>query len=463
MKKALLLIASGIVALSAGAQERTISVSANPVQNNYDYRAVKEAINQRAAATAAKSTADDRWFSYVDYFDLNETAFSSSIALAAPYLWKDTMAVMAYSSASGGTTWQHNRTVSLGLVADLAYSGFNNFDYFPGLMNITSSSTYAVDSIRFFGRYGFNPTKTSVVDTLRVAFVYGNGDASADIYRANTTNPSVLANYGLASTDTLKNHRMRFDSTTTRANGTSVVVKDIILDNTKWGDTLSNGTFVGALSIGATAAGVSIPAGNMIGASLTFISGDPTFVAHDTVFGSTLGYKYNMFRPYVGYKGTTSTPQFATYSPLDRNNGMFKTLPDTTLGWGGQYIPMWFWTASGGASTSQYPYIDFHVKCAACGVITDLGNVNNVAQITRIDAYPNPANGTVNVPFAVSVATDVTVTLSNMLGQVVATTTFANTKNGKAEFNTSILPTGIYTYTVSAKGQKSTGRIAVVN
>ncbi len=458
MKKTLLLIASGIVALSVGAQERTISVSANPIQNNYDYRAVKEAINQRDAA--ARTTAADRWFSYVDYFDLNETAFSSSIALAAPYLWKDTMAVMAYSSASGGTTWQHNRTVSLGLVADLAYSGFNNFDYFPGLMNITSTSTYSVDSIRFFGRYGFNPLKTSVVDTLRVSFVYGNGDASADIYRANTTNPVVLANYGLASTDTLKNHRMRFDSTVTRANGSTAVVKDILLDNTRWGDTLSNGTFVGAIAIGATAAGVSIPANNMIGASLTFISGDPTFVAHDTVFGSTLGYKYNMFRPFVAYKGTTSTPQFASYSPLDRNNGMFKTLPDTTLGWGGQYIPMWFWSASGGASTNQYPYIDFHVKCAACGIT---GSVNDVAQITRIDAYPNPANGTVNVPFTLSAASDVTVTLSNMLGQVVASSTFANTKNGKAVFNTSILPTGIYTYTVSTNGKKSTGRIAVVN
>jgi hypothetical protein len=461
MKKALLLIASGIVALSAGAQERTISLTGTPEMSSYDYRAVKEAINQKT--TAAKTTADDRWYSYVDYFDINETAFSSSIALAAPYLWKDTMAVMAYSATGGGTTWQHNRTVSLGLVADPAYAGFNNFDYFPGLMKVTSTNAYAVDSIRFFGRYGTNPLKLSIVDTIRVAFVYGNGETAADIYQVNTTNPSVLSNYGLASTDVLSNHRMRFDSNTTRANGSTVVVKDILLNSTTHGDTLSNGTFVGAVSVGAVGTGVAIPAGNLIGASLTFISGDPDFVAHDTVFGSTLGYKYNMFRPYVGYKGTTTTPQFATYSPLDRNNGMFKTLPDTALGWGGQFIPMWFWTASGGASTSQYPYIDFHIKCAACGVVTDVDRVNELTVITQTNAYPNPATGEVNVPFALSTASDVTVTLSNMLGQVVATSAFANTNKGKAVFNTAILPSGIYTYTVSAKGQKSTGRIAVVN
>lgn len=474
MKKTLLLFAAGLVAASANAQERMVNTMATAQQSEVNYDALKHILKteRNAKNTARKTTsATERWYSYVDYFDLNETTLSSSTALSAPYLWNDTMAVMAYSGTSG-IEFQHNRTVSMGLVADPSYGhadliGFNSLDYYPGEMKITPANAYKVDTIQFYGRYGFNPTKITVVDTLRVTFVYGDGASTADIYQANTTNPSVLANYGLGTTDTLKNNRMRYDPATNRAMGSTAVVTDILLDNSgsspAWGDTLSNGTYVGTVVL--PGGGVNVPAGNMIGASISFISGDLSFTPHDTVFSSTIGYKYNMFRPYVSYRGTSSTPVFASYSPLDRNNGMYKTLPDTALGWGGQYIPMWFWTSGGGASTIQYPYIDFHISdCPTCGIIEPVSVSGTVSKnITSVSAYPNPANNELSIPFTLATDAKVTVSLTNVVGQTVASQEFGKVSKGTAVFNTNSLAAGVYMYTLNANGQKNTGRVVIAH
>lgn len=468
MKRLLLMLAAGAIAAGTYGQERTMTVAAPAGTQVVDKaRFMNELRARRATNNASKTTAAPRWYSYDSWFDANETDMSSSTALSLPYLWKDTMAVMAYSSSSGGTEWHNNTLVSVGTVIDPAFSGFNDITYYTGDMEVTSTDAYGVDSVVFFGRYGFNPAKTSVVDTLRVAFVYGDGASTSDIYLAKTTNPVVLSNYGVATGDSLHNYRMIFDSSTTHAGGTTVVVRDVILDNSgaspAWGDTMSDGTFVGAVAVGSTpGASVSIPAGNMIGASITFISGDPTFTANDTVFGSTIGYKYNMFRPYVMYRGTTSTPVRINYDINNRNDGMFKTLPDTALGWGGQYIPLYFWSSTGGAASGyQFPYIDFHLTCSTCGVVS-LG-VSDVNGMGKVSAYPNPVRGDLRIPFELNDPADVAVTLSNMTGQVVRTRLFVKTGHGEAVFDTRDLADGLYFYSVSANGQRFNGRVVVLH
>jgi hypothetical protein len=467
MKKTLLLLSSVFAVMTSNGQQRMSNFDLSAQQSEKDYATFKRSIpgNQQGSRTAAKTTAAPRWFSFVDYFDTSEIDISSSIALSAPYLWNDTMAMFAYSGGSG-TVWQHNRMVSMGLVVDPTYSGLNSFLYYPGEMKVTTADAYAVDSIRFFGIYGYNPAKTSVVDTIRVAFVYGDGSSAADIYLARTTNPVVLANYGVPTGDSLKNYRMHYDTTTNTAAGTTVIIKDIILDNTgaspAWGDTLSGGEYMGRVGLGTPGTGISIPAGNLIGATLSFISGDPTFIAHDTVFGSTLGYKYNMFRPYVAHKGLVNAPEFVTYLPENKNDGMFKTLPDTALGWTGQYIPLWFWTASGGASTLQYPYIDFRVVCTSCGLVGP-ESVESITTVTKIEAFPNPASGELNIPFTLNRSSDITITLSNIMGQEVASKRMHNVSSGNVVFNTSNIATGVYLLTVDTDGRRTTGRVSVTH
>jgi hypothetical protein len=255
-------------------------------------------------------------------------------------------------------------------------------------------------------------------------------------------------------------YRIHFDANTGHAKGTSVIVKDIILDNTgaspAWGDTLSDGTYMGRVGF----SDVNVPAGNLIGATISFISGSPTFTPHDTVFLSSGTYKHNMFRPYSIFKGSGTTPMYATYSAANRNSGMYKTLPDTSLGWGGQYIPLWFWSSSGGASTYQYPYVDFRVKCPSCGVIV---GVQDIARIQEASVYPNPADDHVTIPFTLGQKADVTVSLSNLLGQVVESRFYQAVEKGKAVFNTASLPSGVYQFTVAANGEKLSGKVVITH
>jgi hypothetical protein len=466
MKKGLLFCLTAAVALGANAQQRVTSFAGSEQGRLFSPSQVlaSKYYGGAGAGQAAKTTASPRWYSFGDYFNQNESS-GSGAAITSTYLWKDTSAVMAYSDGSGGISWSHNRAVSMGLVTDPAFSGFNDPSFYDGVMKVTSTDAYVVDSIRFTGIYGFRPSNT-YVDTIRVTFVYGNADrgngtSGPDVYLAKTGNPVVLSRYGVS--DSMDTYRMHFDTVTTRTFGTTAVVKDLILDNTgsspAWGDTTDQGVFVGHVAL----PDVSVPAGNLIGATLTFISGSPTFFTDDTVFGSTIGYKHNMFRPIIWFRGTSGSsgpaPVFAQYTSGNRNSGMFKTLPDTSNGWGGQYIPLWFWSAGSGSSASvyQYPDIDFRVKCAPCATL----GVSEAPTSFEASAYPNPATEELNVPFTLAALGSVEVTLSNTLGQTVATRKFTGVSKGKAVFNTSSLAPGVYMYTVSSEGKRASGRVAI--
>lgn len=464
MKRLLLLLIAGFITLTSSGQQRGLFVSASPEGQGKDYKDLKKAIRSELNSSGKllnKTTAAPRWYSYIDYFDTSETDAASSIAFTIPYLWKDTSAIMAYSDGTT-TTWAHNRNVSLGLSIDPSFAGFNNYDYYPGQMKIMPGDAYIVDSLRFFGLYGFD-TANKYVDTLRVTFVYGSGASDADVYMAKTGNPVVLSRYGVSAPDSMKTHRMRFDTNLVRTNGPTAVVRDILLDNTgsspAWGDTLITGQYMGLVGF----PDVNVPAGNMIGATITFLSGDTSFSPHDTAFGSSIGYRSNLFRPYVGYKGTTAVAQFATYDSTNRNSGMFKTLPDTANRWGGQYIPLWFWSGSGGgASGFQYPYIDFHVKCPACAVTVPI-SVKEINNGINANIYPNPADAKLYIPFTLSGNGNISVSLSNIVGQEVATQKINNVKEGQVQFNTSELPSGVYIYTISANGNRKSGKVTIAH
>lgn len=465
MKKLLLLISASAFAMGANAQSAS-TMRNNPINPTINRASFKNALKHSNVAKKTTS-ATERWYSYVDYYDTSEIDNSSSIALSAPYLWNDTMSMDAYSGASG-IVFEHNTTVHMGTILDPRFgsdmnTGFNNHNYYSGEMRITATDAYALDSILIFGRYGFNPTKTSVVDTIRISLAYGNGSSSSDIFRAGTTNSVVLTRYGLGSGDTLKYLNINYDSITNRPTGTTVQTINVLLDNTgaspAWGDTLSDGTY--PILIGFPS--ISVPAGGYVSATFTFKTGDASFVPHDTVFSSTMGYKYNMFRPYVAYKGTSTAPAFAPYNVANGNTGVFKTLPNSDNGWTDLYIPQWFWSSGTSGSTLQYPYIDYHLTCTTCGTVYDNTSASNVITDNSVVAVPNPADNNLSIKFNLNASSDVKVTLTNVVGQEVAAQSVTNTKGGNVEFNTAALPAGIYMYTVSANGQRTTGRVVVAH
>ncbi len=473
MRKLFLLLASGSIAFTTTAQLKPKSV-VNATPSEIDAARYKSMMRDRLKSDkglAHKTTADPRWYSYVDFFDQNESAMSSSIDFAAPYLWHSPDALMAYGDGSGGTTFDTVNFISYGMMTDPAfgtsYNGFNDYNYYLGETKITSADAFTIDSLLFTGLYVTNPAKVGAsgyVDTLRVKVVYGNGAATSNIREGSLTVASgdLFTNYGAAVGSTFKYQYMLFDTANNYVNGSPSFTKDILLDNTvtpaSWSADTVNGIYIGAIEIPG---GFNVPAGNMVGISVSFITGDPGYAAGDTVFfGSPTvpPVKYNMFRPIIAYKGSGATVNWLTYNVNDRNTGGYASGDEAA------YSPHWFWSAGSSAATAQYPDISFHVSaCASCGVVTEPPTSVSSVEKVKVNAYPNPAVGELNVPFSMQNNANVTVTLTNVMGQVVATQNMGNVANGVAKFNTTALPSGLYTYAVIADGVRTTGRVAVAH
>jgi Secretion system C-terminal sorting domain len=99
----------------------------------------------------------------------------------------------------------------------------------------------------------------------------------------------------------------------------------------------------------------------------------------------------------------------------------------------------------------------FHITYT--GVPSSVSN-NTVMPIYKINAYPNPATSELNITYSGGDNAPVTVSLINMVGQVVATQTVTN---GKAVFNTGTLANGVYVYSLNANGPRHTGRILIAH
>ena len=128
------------------------------------------------------------------------------------------------------------------------------------------------------------------------------------------------------------------------------------------------------------------------------------------------------------------------------------------------YTPNWGWNSSttlSGASYYGYPDIGYHVVCPTCKYLT--AEVKTPVILSSVTAIPNPANNEVNINFSLVEAANVSVSLTNIIGQVVATQNISNKASGVATFNTTALPSGVYVYTLKANGEIATGRVVVAH
>jgi len=474
-KRMLLLLTMASMAAQSEAQERANMNRHLPSPMEVDYASFRQrmhhSLHEHHPGTANKTTAGgSRWYNYNDYFDLNETAMSSSIGFSLPYMWGSDDGLAAYSDGSGGTTFDTIRFVSMNMVLDPSFyvplnDGFNEYDYFDGEMKITATDAYTIDSVMFTGTYLVNPAKlspTGPIDTLRVSVIHGTGVTGSDIVENTVTvaSGSPLTNYTAVGSP-MKIQRVGFSGGNRVAAGTTMQQRDILLNNTttppSWEADTVNGIYVGKVKFDPP---ITINPGEMVGVSVSFLSGDNTFTPYDTVFfGSPTvpPVKYNMFRGAVGFRGTSSSVQFPPYNSTDRNTGSFASRTTST-----GYSPQWYWYAGTltSAADIQYPDISVKATCATCGTVTT--KVTDTKLITASQAYPVPAVTEINIPYRIKTTADMDVTLTNMLGQTVAQKTIANASTGIATLDVSKLPAGLYTYTLSAGNSKTTGKVTVV-
>ena len=209
---------------------------------------------------------------------------------------------------------------------------------------------------------------------------------------------------------------------------------------------------------------MSVPAGNYAAATVSFKTGDPAWVLFDTVQRADNSLKYHSFSMNYAISGTTSATAFPPYNPNDHTAGYWKRAISDDNGWIGFYQPNWNWSTASGASDLQYPYIWFHVACTSCDTIRNTVSVKSVEKnLTTVKAYPNPASNEVTIAFNLVNPSDVTITLTDVVGQVISTQYSKVIANGKALINTSSLPNGVYLYTVDANGERKTGRVSVTH
>lgn len=466
MKKLLLLLSVGVVVNSAYAQKASsTSIMVSPITKQQEAVGGKQVtaqemkqitswknVNSRAANKTTISGS--RTINYVDFLDILNTPNSTY-----PYMWADGNGMGIYSNGSGGFVLDTIAFMSIGAVLHPQMALFNDpfaLDY-SGKVAIQNYSNYTVDSVAFYGTYGRNSQKTGVTDTLRVSLIYGTGATGQDIRLARwyNLNPGEFQQrYG---SDTIIVATVMYDSVRRVARGTTRVIKDFLLNNSTADDTIANG-----LNRFVVPFGTNIPAGNLVGATATFISGDAAQPAPytDTIFRGTAiagleAFKYNMFRPLLFGQNANQYPKYDAQN-FNVGLGMSRT-NDTNSAFYDTYIGSYFWNQE---SDLEFPYMDWVISCSNCPAV----NVDNVAGlISSVKVYPNPAVNEVRVPFALGAASDVQVTFTNVMGQAISKQSFNNVITGEAVFSTNQLANGVYMVNIEAGGENRVERVTVAH
>jgi len=486
MKKSILLFSACLVAGLAQAQRVDNSVlfgnapraTANAAHQRISDDVVHTNFDTKYTWSGARTTVTTgRWYNFAQ---LEDTILSlagggpGAAGGALSYLWATKNSIWPYGSTTA-PTYQANNEVANGTIFDPKAPGFNMTTYYdPSLLAINNLTPYQVDSVSLEGIYKRNPaTPTTVVDTVRVAY---------------TTSPNMAnwVSWGWAATygnDSIYFKGLYFDSLKSIAaqktgTTTPVYTVDLILHAA---DTTA-GNAVGVWTLGFPI--LSVPANQLVGASVTFISGDPAanganyWTFNDTVRRSNNTYKYGSWRQYFIYNNLTgavgpedvgygpTNPPCATCGLVGWNMGQMELEPSARTA-GAQmdmFASVQVTSTSGSVSTpttDQYPSIGFHVICASCpGVGSTILAVQNVTDLANINVVPNPANNYVAIMFNQAASATAEVTLTNTLGQQVAA---QSVTNGKALFSTTSLPAGIYVYSIKVDGQSATGRVVVAH
>jgi hypothetical protein len=523
MKKLFLLLAAGSIAMNVSAQERHISMmDVRDRTTPEDIRTSVSVSHQdfiskymspaKGAHKATKTSGTmGRWYDYSLYIDLKAT-FDRGTTSGSPdfineyntLIWKDSFGIVGYT---GGNF--HMNLTSIGTILEPQLPGFNRTDLFDALygagnyMRLGTTDAFTWDSVIVPNYYFYGNKSSTVADTLRLSLIYTDAPAS---YSPQTT--QIFSGFSVTTThygkipfldiafDSIKTVATNFAGATAPA----VQYMDILLKPTDTASKLNQRAYPlvqktggsgkgyinydGTIPSGSSAFNIPVAANGLVSCAITFISGDVaaqgtgvlTKLPGDTLVGAVAPYgRYNNFRALIDYYTLTdpstlssSSPlpgaDWAPYDPTNLNEGLFNRLPYTPVGGLYQiYSPHWSWSTAGGSGAAdyQFPNIAYHLTCPTCVPVPE--NVTSASLVNSVNAVPNPANDELNITFSLAQASNASVTLTNMVGQVVATKNISNATSGKAVFNTAALPSGVYIYTLEANGEKATGRVTIAH
>lgn len=411
----------------------------------------------RYSGSAGKGTgvSGSRWYEHFGAVDQLTSSGIQNNRILVP-IWFDSTIRQRFSDGSGGSVLGRINFSSLSQHFDpIHFQAFNssNFGY-AGNIIIGSNTPYKVDSVSFTGAYIRIKNKPTVVDTLIIAVAPGNG---AYIY--TKTQASWVSNYNVpAGKDTLYGYSPLATDSVNRTilsdvTGTPAKVWKVALTAADGDTVTAAGTVAVKPFTFKVPDGLNVPAGNGFNVSVTFKSGDIWVPNVDTVNGM------NRFTLLSSEASSGQYMPYYYYDYSDRNmsGAMFSVRPTF-------YRPA---IAIEGTNQPSYQ-MEFHwisafVACQDCEVVSVKDRTGIIAEVGK--PYPSPATEHVVVPFMLKEAAQVTVTLTNAVGQVVKTQAIGKVEanqSTKATFSTAGLSAGVYFATVEAEGQRLSNRFVVI-
>jgi hypothetical protein len=237
-------------------------------------------------------------------------------------------------------------------------------------------------------------------------------------------------------------------TTQTPASYMTITEYKVVLDQALFLDSTADGFHF--ISVATNSA---IPANRKSSVSVTFKSGT-TYNAGDPI---------DMYNNFFIVAHETIDNGFVTYSTGDENMSSLvdkdTQLINATLG---IYSPTIAYTPG----LAELVDISFKVTCPTCNLVGASTSVNNVNAAEVADAYPNPANNMLTIPFTMNQTSNVSVVVTNAVGATLASQNLGkiNAKQtGSAKINVASFANGVYFYTVDANGQRTTKRFVVAH
>ncbi len=362
MKKALLFISVFFFTTKLIAQILPVS---SRVRHTGFFKNISHTTDNLKYQIANKTTGPggDRWYNYASYQStLTSSAYGYEIYLyftndklcgnydtLVPYCMRyDTLRINTYATSF-----------------DPTYVGFNDSTIYPGVIAITPSDAYTVDTVGIWGYYTRNLVDTISIDTLRVTCMYGKGTGT-NLPIKFLTGMTNYCNYDTVYYASISEDIYKHIGTKDTSSTDSVIVKDILL-------TYHDTAYYPGLGrrFNVELNNFNVPANDLTAVTVTFKTGE-IVPAWDTIytswpntlcsFPSPQISKHGLFHPFFfGISG------LQTYFPGYFNTGYYNLLPDTGS-WQGSYVPEYSYCPSCTLSVLQTPDIDFHVHCGNCNL-----------------------------------------------------------------------------------------------
>ena len=458
MKKILLMSFGCFSALASMAQYKantdftTILKGTSVVKNTQEKLDADKRINREdfvKQLSGKKNRANKRYFSFpidMDTFlvDNGMDPLFSGDNLDTRHMWQDSASVrVAFSNGLSAPEVQ-----SLSQVLDPFAARWNS-STFNGLPAVKAGVPYNVDSFGIVCVYNRLASKAAVVDTIQFTFVKG---AQMGLLQYPDANYTDTVKFGAIRTT----YADRGAISNSTAAPTVVTVKYPLAAGSE-NDTLSNGFNYFSIPVNLSVTN------DIVGVTVTFLTGESGIPLGDSIN------KHNSFRYATFGEGTgtgasfTNSNMYYVKNDFNMSGNTWTTAPTSVTVSGKNYFyPAILYSDADPANIIgwQYHWFDWTISG-----LTGTVSTKDVASNITSSVSPNPA--TSNVTFALNLkesAKNVTIEISHALGQVVKTTkvgSVASNTTSRTTISVADLSAGMYIYTITADGQKTSNKLMV--